>query len=175
MDVIFAQLVVRHLDSLVHVWAKRIYDDARTDLPSILSYRELVEFMPDLLEALARELEERRGTSEIRQAARSLRAYPQTRFQQGVLIDEMARELTLLREVLNRFLWRERPPANNMRELEASLLISNVFIDDLLHEAILVYAANMRPTVRTRASVWPPARSMRGRDRELVVSDGLKG
>lgn len=157
----FSQLFDRHLDPLVRAWADRVYADRRTDLPSILTYRELVEFAPDLFEELARALDVGADYGEVADAARRLRVYAQTRFQQGALIDEVARELSLMREILNAFLWREAAGAtgDEMRELRSSLRLTNAFIDELLIQFILVYTASLRPSVPTRASVWPPARA----------------
>src|SRR5437870_6001257 len=99
----------KHLDSLTRVWVDAVYAERRTDLASILSFRELVEHVPDILEELARLLDAGAGSSEAAEGARRLRVVAQARFQQGVLIDEVARELMLLRNTLGDFLWQNAP------------------------------------------------------------------
>ena len=162
----FAPLFRQQLDFVTRLWLDEIYADRRTDLPSILSSRELVEFLPDVLEELARLLDQAAGPVEIAEAAKRLRAYPQVRFQQGVLVDELARELMHLRGVLNDVFWREGISASggDVRELRDALRRTNIFIDELHAQTVLTYAASLRPRVRTRDSVWPPPRRRRKSD-----------
>jgi RsbT co-antagonist protein rsbRD N-terminal domain len=154
----FTTLFRQRLDLLARAWADEVYADRRTDLATLLSFRELVEHIPDTLDELARLLDERAGRGEIAEAARRLHGFAQARFQQGVLIDEVARELMLLRITLEEFLWQEAPGVleGDMRELGSVLRRSGLFIDELIAQAILVYATSLRPVVPTRGSVWPP-------------------
>ena len=100
---------------------------------------------------------------EICEAARRLRGYARVRFQQGVLIDEVARELMLLRSTLCEFLWQEARgfAEDDARVLRDALRRAELFFDELVAEAILVYASSLRPVVPTRGSVWPPPRRRR--------------
>ncbi len=159
----FALLFQRHMDSLTRAWLDAIYAERRTDLPSILSHRELVEHLPELFDELAGLLDGGAEPSEVEHAAARLRTYAQGRFQQGVLIDEVARELMLLRDVLTDFLWREtaNETGGDIRELRHTLRRANNFCDELIAQTIIIYAANFRPSVRTRGSVWPPPRGRR--------------
>jgi hypothetical protein len=166
----FVSLFRDHEDALVVAWVDAVYADRRTDLPSLLSYRQLVDIVLDILEELARLLEERASGREVEAAAHNMRTHAQVRFQQGCLIDEVARELMLLRRVLTDFLWREgvRVMEGDLWELRDAVRRTDAFLDDLIAQAIIVYAASMRPPVRTRTPSWPPARSRRaapaGRD-----------
>lgn len=163
MPFVYGPLLRQHLDALTRVWVDEIYAERRTDLPNLLSFRELVAFVPEICDALARLLDDEATDAEIVAAARAARAHAQTRFQQGVLVDEVARELTLLREVLNEFLWQEWPAgdAGGLRELSAALRRTNRFLDELFSQAVLIYAASLRPRVPTRDAVWPPPRGHR--------------
>lgn len=156
----FTTIFHQRLDPLARAWADEVYADRRTDLATLLSFRELVEYLPDAFDELARLLDERAGRVEIAEAARRLRGFAQMRFQQGVLIDEVARELMLLRITLEQFLWQEAPGVveGDMRELGGALRRAGLFIDELIAQAILVYATSLRPVVPTRGSVWPPPR-----------------
>jgi len=159
----FAPLFRQNMDSLTRAWVDAVYADRRTDLTSILSQRELVEHLPDFFDELARLLDEEAQPVEIEDAAAGLRSYAQGRFQKGVLIDEVARELMLLRDVLTEFLWREDASATRgeVREFSKMLRRASIFCDELIAQTIIIYAANLRPSVRTRGSVWPPPRGRR--------------
>ncbi len=159
----FTSLFRQHLDPFTRAWADRIYDERRTDLATLLTFRELVEHVPDVLEELGRLLDERAVPEEICEAARRLRGYARVRFQQGVLIDEVARELMLLRRTLCEFLWQEARglAEEDARALRDALRRAELFFDELVAEAILVYASSLRPVVPTRGSVWPPPRRRR--------------
>jgi hypothetical protein len=156
----FSSLFRQHLDQFARAWVDDIYAERRTDLATILSAREMVEHLPELFDELGYLLDERAGADEIAQAAPRLRGLAQTRFQQGVLIDEVARELMLLRNALCEFLWEEGPfvVEGDVRELRAALRRTRLFCDELIAQAILIYAASLRPVVPTRGSVWPPPR-----------------
>jgi hypothetical protein len=159
----FSTLFRQHLDPFTRVWVDEVYDDRRTDLATLLSFRELVEHVPDILDELTHLLDERASVEEIAEAARRLRVFAQTRFQQRVLIDEVARELMLLHDALSEFLWQEASSVvdGSTPELHDALRRTQLFFDELIAQAILVYAASLRPVVPTRGSVWPPPRGHR--------------
>ncbi len=153
----FTALLRAHEAALIRAWVDEIYAERRTDLPALLSYRQLIDSVPEILDEWARLLDEAANEGEIVETARRLRRHAQVRFQQDCLLDEVARELMILRRVLNDFLWRERPVATS-GELRAALRRTNVLLDEMLVEALLIYAASLRPPVRTRTMPWPPAR-----------------
>jgi hypothetical protein len=159
----FASLFRQHLDPFTRAWVDEVYADGRTDLATLLTFRELVEHIPEVLDALAHLLDERASEQEIAEAARRLRDFSHKRFQQGVLVDEVARELMLLRDTLCEFLWQMAPAVveEDTRELHDALRRTGLFFDELIAEAILVYAASLRPVVPTRGSLWPPPRRRR--------------
>jgi hypothetical protein len=159
----YATLLRQHEAALVRAFVDVIYTDRRTDLPALLSYHQLVDYLPEIFDELARVLDVAALDSEIGEAVRPLRMHSQARFQQGCLIDEVARELIILRHVLIDFLWREGTVATegDIRELRDALRRTDRFVDELLAQALLIYAASLRPQVRTRTSHWPPPRRRR--------------
>ncbi len=159
----FSSLLRQQLDPFTRAWADRVYAERRTDLATLLTFRELVEHVPDVLEELGRLLDDRAEPAEVCEGARSLRGYARVRFQQGVLIDEVARELMLLRSTVSEFLWQEARAFSDgdARALRDALRGAEVFFDELVAEAVLVYASSLRPVVPTRGSVWPPPRRRR--------------
>jgi hypothetical protein len=156
----FKPLFRQHEDALIRAWVDGVYSDRRTQLPASLSYRQLVDHLPEMLDELARLLDASASYNEILETVSRLRIHTQVRFQQGALIDEVARELMILRDVINDFLWREGVSATegDIRELRDALHRTNSFVDELLAQTILVYAASLRPNVQTRTSTWPPPR-----------------
>jgi hypothetical protein len=162
----FSSLFRQHLDHFTRAWVDEIYADRRTDLATLLTFRELVEHVPDIFDELAFLLDERADEEELCEGARRLRGFAQTRFQQGALIDEVARELMLLRDTLLEFLWGEAGGGASAVEtvawLHDALRRSCLFFDELIAQAILVYAVSLRPVVPTRGSVWPPPHRRRG-------------
>jgi hypothetical protein len=159
----FDALFSEHENALVRAWADAVYGERRTDLPSLLSYRQLVDSLPEALEELARLLDDEADAREIEVSVRSLRVHAQVRFQQGCLIDEVARELMILRRVITDFLWAEGVGVTegDIRELRDALRRADLFVDELIAQAIIVYAASLRPPVRTRTPQWPPPRRRR--------------
>jgi hypothetical protein len=159
----FTKLIRQHEDEIIRAWVEELYAERRTELPALLPYGQLVNHMPEVLDELARLLDRVGGDQEIVEVARRLRSHAQVRFQQGALIDEVARELMLFRHILNNFLWREGISATegDLWELRDALGRANRFVDELLVQTLLIYAASLRPPVETRTSIWPPPRRRR--------------
>lgn len=159
----FSSLFRQQLDHFTRAWADEVYADRRTDLATLLTFRELIEHVPEMLEELGLLLDVRADAEEIFEGARRLRGYARVRFQQGVLIDEVARELMLLRDTLCEFLWQEAggPTEDDGRVLHDALRRAGMFFDELIAQVILVYASSLRPVIPTRGSVWPPPRRRR--------------
>ena len=159
----FTTLIRTHEESIIRAWVDEMYAERRTEIPSILSYGQLVDHLPDLLEELSKLLDLVDPDGELMEATRRLRAHPQVRFHQGALIDEVARELMIFRRVFNDFLWREGISATegDLWDLRDALRRADRFVDELIAQVVVVYAASLRPPVETRTSVWPPPRRRR--------------
>lgn len=156
----FTKLIRQQRDAIIRSWVDEIYRDRRTRLAELLSYEQLVDHLPDFLEELADLLDTAADEEEIAEAAMRLRSHAQVRFRQGVLIDETARELMILRRICNDFLWREgvRATEGDPVGLRDALWRASSFIDELIAQTIVIYAAALRPPVETRTSIWPPPR-----------------
>jgi hypothetical protein len=156
----FANLIRQFEGAIIRAWVDAVYGERRVELAQRLSYGQLIDHLPEALEELARLLDNEADDIEIGEAARHFRSHAQIRFQQGVLIDEVARELMLLRQAINDFLWREGINAahGDLWDVRDAIRRANRFVDELLSQAVVVYAASLRPPVETRTSVWPPPR-----------------
>ena len=159
----FTSLIRQNEDAIIRAWMDEMYAERRTELTAMLSYGQLVDHLPDALEELATVLDRAASDIEIIEAASRLRSHPQVRFRQGALMDEVARELMFFRKVVNEFLWSECVCATqgDLWELRDALLRTDRFVDELIAQIVVVYAASYRPSVETRASVWPPPRRRR--------------
>jgi RsbT co-antagonist protein rsbRD N-terminal domain len=159
----FTTLILKQEEAIIRAWVDEIYAERRTELPAILSYGQLVDHLPDALSELSHILDQKASDAEIMEATRRLRAHPQVRFHQGALIDEVARELMIFRKVISDFLWREGISATegDLWELRDALRRADRFMDELIIQVVVVYAASLRPPVETRTSVWPPPRRRR--------------
>ncbi len=156
----FAKLIKQYECKIVSAWVDEIYAEKRTELPARLTYEQLVGHLPDLLDILADILDDGATEGEILVAARRVRSHAQVRFYQGVLIDEVARELMIFRNVFEDFLWREgvSATAGSLWDLREALRHAGRFIDEAILQCVVIYAASLRPPVETRISVWPPPR-----------------
>ena len=156
----FAKLFLAHQDPIIRRMVDEIYRDRRTELPERLPVGQLVEQYPDMLDELALLLDGRASEGEIADSVKRLRVFAQTRFHAGILIDEVARELMLIRKTLNEFLWRDEVfvAQDNGWELREALERVNRFVDEMVVQTVIVYAASWRPPVETRTSIWPPPR-----------------
>lgn len=159
----FETSVRKHADSIVRAWADRVYADRRMELATLLSYEQLVDQLPDMLQELARLIDRSADDYEITETTRRLRSLAQVRFYQGALLDEVVRELMLFRQVFEDFLWREMFAATeeDCRRLRGALRRVGRFVDEMLVQTVLIYAASLRPPVETRSSVWPPPKRRR--------------
>jgi hypothetical protein len=159
----FTKLIRQYEDAIIRAWMEEMYRDRRVQLPDMLSYGQLVDHFPELLEELARVLDGAASDAEIVEATRRIRSHAQVRFQQGALIDEVARELMIFRRVFNDFLWREsmRATEGDLWELRDALRRADRLVDEMVAQMVVIYAASLRPPVETRSSVWPPPRRRR--------------
>ena len=147
----------------MRAWVDEMYAERRTELTAMLSYEQLVDHLPDMLEELSQLLDRAATDVEIAEASRRLRSHPQVRFHQGALIDEVARELMIFRKVFNDFLWREGVSATqgDLWELRDAIRRADRFVDEMIIQVVIIYATSLRPPVETRTSVWPPPRRRR--------------
>lgn len=156
----FKTLIRQYEASIIRAWVDEMYADTRVSQPTMLSYGQLINHLPELLDELAHAIETGATDGEMIEASRRLRSHAQVRFHQGVLLDEVARELMIFRRVFEDFLWREGLNAiqGEMWRLRDALRLTGRFLDEVIAQTVVTYAASLRPPVETRASLWPPPR-----------------
>ncbi|MGH9903438.1 MAG: hypothetical protein ACRD68_16650 [Pyrinomonadaceae bacterium] len=163
MPELFSPLSRRYADGIARALAIETCADRRAELSSLLSCQQLINHPPECFDEQSWSLDLQEDDDEMLDAVRRPRFHAPARSRQGSLTDEVARELITLRDVLNKFLWRDGLAATggDIRGLSDVRGRANIFIDELIALALLIYAANPRPNVSTRASAWPPPRRCR--------------
>jgi hypothetical protein len=133
-------------ETIVRDWTQKVTTDRRINSDSRLSYLQLIDHVPQIVEeiqfALARELADGHMLQEGGEHGRQ-------RWRQGYELKEVVRELTLLRVTLVEFLERYRAalPTRTPEELARSFNKINLFMDDEIYrtvEAFLEASPNPR-------------------------------
>ena len=122
-------------ETIVRTWTEKVTADRRIHSDEHLSYLQLVDHIPQIVEELHNALDE---------AAPALtqgREHGRQRWRQGYELKEVVRELTLLRATLVEFIehyrgaLHPRPP----EELTRSFHRINVFMDDEIYRTVEAY------------------------------------
>jgi hypothetical protein len=125
-------------ETIVRTWTEKVTADRRINSDERLSYLQLVDHIPEIVEELQAALGN--GTGEAPMLTQG-REHGRQRWRQGYELKEVVRELTLLRATLVEFieLYRgalsPRPP----EELTRSFHRINVFMDDEIYRTVEAY------------------------------------
>jgi hypothetical protein len=127
-------------ETIVRTWTEKVTSDRRVNSEERLSYLQLVDHIPQIVEELHRAL----GTEGSEGDAPMLnegREHGRQRWRQGYELKEVVRELTLLRVTLVEFieLYRGALPARAPEELAHSFHRINVFMDDEIYRTVEAY------------------------------------
>ncbi|MCA1618577.1 MAG: RsbRD N-terminal domain-containing protein [Acidobacteria bacterium] len=134
---------IRHLlkngqETIVRTWTEKVTADRRVTSDEHLSYLQLVDHIPQIVE----ELHDALGNGGAEPAALSQgREHGRQRWRQGYQLNEVVRELTLLRVTLVEFieLYRGALPARAPDELTRSFHRINIFMDDEIYRTVEAY------------------------------------
>ena len=125
-------------ETIVRDWTERVAADRRINSDSRLSYLQLIDHIPAIVEELQFAL-----VGEVRdgEMLREGREHGRQRWRQGYELKEVVRELTLLRATLVEFLERYRGalPARTPEDLTRSLNHINLFMDDEIYRTVEAY------------------------------------
>jgi len=124
-------------ETIVRDWTERVTIDRRINSDARLSYLQLVDHIPQIVEELQQALAGRASEQMLRQG----REHGRQRWRQGYELKEVVRELTLLRATLAEFLERYHGalPARSPEELTRSLHRINLFMDDEIYKTVEAY------------------------------------
>ena len=125
-------------ETIVRDWTEKVTSDRRINSDARLSYIQLIDHVPQIVEELQRAIE--RGEREAPMMSEG-REHGRQRWRQGYELKEVVRELTLLRATLVEFLERYSGalPARTPEEITRSLNHINLFMDDEIYRTVEAY------------------------------------
>jgi hypothetical protein len=125
-------------ETIVRTWTEKVATDRRINSDARLSYLQLVDHIPEIVEELQDALAEGRNETPMPSEGRN---HGRQRWQQGYELKEVVRELTLLRVTLVEFLelYRGALPARAPEDLARSFHRINVFMDDEIYRTVEAY------------------------------------
>ena len=138
MSVELSRLLQNGHDLIVRDWAEKVTADRRVNSDERLSYLQLVDHVPQIVEELRRALA---GGAPDGRMLREGREHGRQRWRQGYELKEVVRELTLLRATILEFFDRYRGALRfkSTEELSRSYQKINVFIDDEIYKTVEAY------------------------------------
>ena len=130
-------------ETIVRTWTEKVTADRRVKSDEHLSYLQLVDHIPQIVEELHDALDEARAAAPVLTEGRE---HGRQRWRQGYELKEVVRELTLLRVTLVEFLelYRGALPARTTEELTRSFHRINVFMDDEIYRTVEAYLDDSR-------------------------------
>jgi hypothetical protein len=125
-------------ETIVRTWTEKVTADRRINSDDRLSYLQLVDHVPQIVEELHDAL--RDGREEAPMLIQG-REHGRQRWRQGYELKEVVRELTLLRATLVEFIehYRGALPPRPPEELARSFHRINVFMDDEIYRTVEAY------------------------------------
>ena len=125
-------------ETIVRTWTEKVTSDRRINSDERLSYLQLVDHIPQIVEELHNALGDMPGESRMLNEGRE---HGRQRWRQGYELKEVVRELTLLRVTLVEFieLYRGALPPRAPEELTRSFHRINVFMDDEIYRTVEAY------------------------------------
>ena len=134
-----SRLLKNGQETIVRDWTERVTTDRRVNSDARLSYLQLVDHIPQIVEELQEALVSAQQGE--RQMLREGREHGRQRWRQGYELKEVVRELTLLRATLVEFLERYRGalPLSAPEELTRSFNQINLFMDDEIYKTVEAY------------------------------------
>jgi hypothetical protein len=125
-------------ETIVRAWTEKVTTDRRVKSDEHLSYLQLVDHIPQIVEELEAALGDGRDEAPALSGARE---HGRQRWRQGYELKEVVRELTLLRATLVEFIehYRGALPPRPPEELTHSFHRINVFIDDEIYRTVEAY------------------------------------
>lgn len=122
-------------ETIVRTWTEKVAADRRVKSDERLSYMQLVDHIPQIVE----ELRDALGQASVQAFALTQgREHGRQRWRQGYELKEVVRELTLLRVTLVEFieLYRGALPPRPPEELTRSFHRINNFMDDEIYRTV---------------------------------------
>lgn len=132
------RLIKNGQETIVRTWTEKVAADRRVSSDERLSYLQLVDHIPQIVEELHDALGNGAAEPVVLYQGRE---HGRQRWRQGYELKEVVRELTLLRVTLVEFieLYRGALPARPPDELTRSFHRINIFMDDEIYRTVEAY------------------------------------
>lgn len=133
-----SRLLKNGQETIVREWTEKVTSDRRINSDARLSYLQLIDHIPNIVEELQDALAEGQTQGGMLEEGRN---HGRQRWRQGYELKEVVRELTLLRATLTEFLERYRGalPARSPEDITRSLNRINLFLDDEIYRTVEAY------------------------------------
>lgn len=130
-----SRLLQHGRETIVRNWTEKVASDKRVQSDSQLTYVQLIDHVPEIVEELRRALDS--GAPEG-QALEKGKEHGRERWQQGYDLREVVRELSLLRTTLMEFIdmYRGALPAQSPDQIALSYRRINGFIDEEIYKSV---------------------------------------
>ena len=145
-------LLQRGHDTIVRNWAEKVTRDRRVRSDAALTYLQLIDHVPEIVEELSGALS--RGERPDGQLLEEAQKHGRTRWKQGYELKEVVRELTLLRATLVEFLdtYQGALPSQRAPEIVRSYNRIAGFMDEEIYRTVEAYLEAHRDSVRPNNS-----------------------
>ncbi len=136
-------------EQIVRSWSEKVMSDRRVQSDSQLSYVQLIDHIPQIIDELKHAMANGSPEESLKQADK----HGRQRWQQGYELKEVIRELILLRTTLLEFLetYRGAMRQHNLDQLTRAYRQINCFMDEELYKTVEAYlsAPQSAPSMET--------------------------
>jgi hypothetical protein len=144
-----SRLLASGSEQIVRTWSEKVMSDRRVQTDARLSYIQLIDHIPEIIE----ELKQAMATSLPSEHLREAHNHGRQRWRQGYELKEVIRELILLRATLLEFLetYRGAMRQHNLDQLTRAYRQINCFMDEELYKTVEAYleAPHHSPSVES--------------------------
>jgi hypothetical protein len=133
-----SRLLKNGQETIVRAWTEKVASDRRVNSDARLSYIQLIDHVPQIVEELRRALSDPYADP---RALEEGKEHGRQRWQQGYELKEVVRELTLLRATLMEFLeqYRAALPSQKPEQLTRFYHRINGFMDEEIYKTVEAY------------------------------------
>ena len=139
-------------ETIVQRWTEKVASDRRVRTDERLTYAQLIDHIPQIVEELQMALSTAEPERRILEQGRN---HGRQRWQQGYELKEVVRELSLLRTTLMEFIdsYRGALLANTPEQIALSYRRINGFLDEELYKTVEAYLEAPPPAKGETTSV----------------------
>lgn len=148
-----SRLLLNGHDTIVRNWADKVTADRRVRSDAQLTYLQLLDHVPDIVEELREALAS--GAKPDGQLLEEAKNHGRTRWHQGYELKEVVRELTLLRVTLVEFLdaFRGALVLQSTEQLVLSYNRIAGFMDEEIYRTVEAYLEARRDSIQAESAV----------------------